>query len=89
MKTIDTRSVSMDIAGQDVITSDKVTLRLNAVVSWRVIDPSAALSKVDDYRQWLYRDAQLALRAVIGARTLDDLLCESSRFCKRSPTSRT
>lgn len=55
---------------------DKVTLRLNAVVTYRVADAHKALSAADDARQALYREAQLALRAVIGARELDQFLAD-------------
>jgi regulator of protease activity HflC (stomatin/prohibitin superfamily) len=65
-----------DVAGQDIMTADKVTLRMNAVVTYRVIDARTAVSTVDDVRQALYREAQLALRAVVGARELDTFLME-------------
>ena len=58
------------------MTADKVTLRINAVASYRVSDPVKAASSVTDYVQSLYRDAQLALREVIGTRELDALLTE-------------
>ncbi len=64
----------LDIAGQDVMTADKVTVRLNAVVTYRVSDPLTATTSVDDFRQALYREAQLALRNAIGTRELDVLL---------------
>jgi len=72
----DLREAMFDVAGQDIMTFDKVTLRLNAVVTYRVNDVRAAVSVVDDVRQTLYREAQLALRAVIGARELDALLTD-------------
>ena len=56
------------------MTSDKVTLRLNAVATYRVTDAHRAVSESDDFHQALYREAQLALRTVIGARELDDFL---------------
>jgi regulator of protease activity HflC (stomatin/prohibitin superfamily) len=59
-----------------VISQDKVTLRLNAVVTWRVTDALKSVTAVEDASQALYREAQLALRAVIGARELDALLTE-------------
>ena len=72
----DLREAMFDVAGQDIMTADKVTLRMNAVVTYRVIDARAAVSTVDDVRQALYREAQLALRAVVGARELDTFLME-------------
>jgi regulator of protease activity HflC (stomatin/prohibitin superfamily) len=58
------------------MTLDKVTLRLNAVVTFRVIDARQAVSTVENVRQALYRDAQLALRAIVGARELDAFLTD-------------
>jgi regulator of protease activity HflC (stomatin/prohibitin superfamily) len=71
---VDLRELVVDVAGQDVMTADKVTLRLNAVVTYKVADPVKAVTTVEDYRQALYREAQLALRAVVGTRELDALL---------------
>jgi regulator of protease activity HflC (stomatin/prohibitin superfamily) len=71
---VDLREQVVDVAGQEIMTADKVTLRLNAVVTFKVVDPLKAVSTVEDYRQALYREAQLALRGVIGTRELDKLL---------------
>ena len=73
---VDLREAMIDIAGQDIMTADKVTLRMNAVVTYRVVDARQAVSVVDDARQALYREAQLALRAVVGARELDTFLTD-------------
>lgn len=73
---VDLRETMLDIAGQDIMTADKVTLRMNAVVTYRVVDAPRTLSVADDARQALYREAQLALRAVVGARELDALLAD-------------
>lgn len=74
LKTVDLREQLLDVSGQELMTSDRVTLRLNVSVSWRVVDVEEALTASTDYRQALYREAQLALRAVVGERTLDKLL---------------
>ena len=71
---VDMRETMVDIGGQEIMTADKVTLRLNALVTYRVVDARQSVSVADDARQTLYREAQLALRAVIGARDLDDFL---------------
>jgi len=73
---VELREQVADVAGQDIITADKVTLRINAVVTWRVADPVKAVTEVEDHAQALYREAQLALRAVVGTRELDALLAE-------------
>jgi regulator of protease activity HflC (stomatin/prohibitin superfamily) len=74
--TVDQREQVVDVAGQEIMTADKVTLRLNAVVTFKVRDALRAVTAVDDHRQALYREAQLALRAIVGARTLEALLGE-------------
>ncbi len=73
---VDLRETMLDIGGQEIMTADKVTLRLNAVVTYRVADAHKALSTADDARQALYREAQLALRTVIGGRELDQFLAD-------------
>lgn len=70
----DLREATIDVGGQEIMTADNVTLRLNAVVTYRVSDPRRAVCAVDDAKQALYREAQFALRAVVGARDLDALL---------------
>jgi regulator of protease activity HflC (stomatin/prohibitin superfamily) len=73
---VDLREATLDVAGQEVMCADKVTIRLNAVVTYRVADPRRAVGTADDFKQALYREAQLALRAVVGARELDALLAD-------------
>jgi regulator of protease activity HflC (stomatin/prohibitin superfamily) len=79
---IDQRETMLDVGGQEIMTSDKVTLRLNAVVTYRVADPRRAVSMVDDARQALYREAQLALRGIIGTRELDLFLSDKDAVAK-------
>jgi regulator of protease activity HflC (stomatin/prohibitin superfamily) len=73
---IDARELILDVAGQEIMTADKVTLRLNALVTYRVVDARRSLSVVDDARQALYRETQLVLRALVGARELDSFLTD-------------
>ena len=73
---VDTRELILDVAGQEIMTADKVTLRLNALVSYRITDARLALAVVDDARQALYRETQLVLRALLGARDLDQFLAD-------------
>jgi regulator of protease activity HflC (stomatin/prohibitin superfamily) len=75
---IDMREIVMDIGGQEIMTSDKVSLRLNAIVTYRVSDARKAVETVSDVGQTLYREAQLALRAVVGTRELDALLADKN-----------
>ncbi len=73
---VDLRETMVEIGGQDIMTADKVTLRLNAIVTYRVADARRTVSQTDDVRQALYRESQLVLRAVIGARELDVFLTD-------------
>ncbi len=74
--TVDRREQVLDVAGQEIMTRDKVTLRVNLVVTYRVTDPVAAVTKVADASQTLYREAQLVLRAAVGTRDIDALLAD-------------
>jgi regulator of protease activity HflC (stomatin/prohibitin superfamily) len=73
---VDTRETMVDVSGQDIMTADKVSLRMNALVTYRIVDARKAVSATDDARQSLYRETQLALRAVVGVRELDVFLSD-------------
>ena len=75
LQTVGLTNRELEINGQEIITADKVTLRINAVIVWRVTD---ACKLIDSglTETSLYREAQLALRAIIGTRELDPLLAE-------------
>jgi len=75
-KTADRREQVADVAGQEIMTSDKVTLRVNLIVTWLVADVIRATNASQDYAQALYREAQLVLRAAVGTKTLDALLAD-------------
>ena len=79
---IDLRETMVDVGGQDIMTADKVTLRLNAVVTYKIVDARKAVSQTDDVRQALYRETQLVLRSVIGARELDVFLTDKDVVAK-------
>jgi regulator of protease activity HflC (stomatin/prohibitin superfamily) len=79
---VDLREQVLDVSGQELMTADKVTLRINAVVAYRVVDPVRALTTVESYGQALYRESQLALRSVIGARELDAFLSDKERVAQ-------
>jgi regulator of protease activity HflC (stomatin/prohibitin superfamily) len=82
VQAVDLREQVVDVAGQEIMTADKVTLRMNAVVTFKVADPLKAVTTVEDHRQALYREAQLALRAVVGTRELDALLSDKDAVAK-------
>ena len=71
---VDLKEQVLDISGQEIMTADKVTLRLNALVAYRITDPLRSVTEVDGAAQALYRSAQLALREAVGAKDLDTLL---------------
>lgn len=75
-KCLDLREQVLDVAGQEIMTQDKVTLRVNLLVTYQVLDPYKAVVVVNDHVQALYREAQLALRAAVGTRSLDALLAD-------------
>jgi regulator of protease activity HflC (stomatin/prohibitin superfamily) len=75
-KAIDRREQAADVAGQEIMTSDKVTLRVNLIVTWLVADVIRATNASQDYAQALYREAQLVLRAAVGTKSLDALLAD-------------
>ena len=79
---VDLRDTMIDVGGQEIMTADKVTLRLNAVVGYCIVDARKAVTAADDVRQTLYREAQLALRAVVGARELDAFLTDKDAVAK-------
>lgn len=76
VSTFGMRETVLDIPGQEILTADKVTLRLNAVACFRMADPIKVITQIDDANQALYREVQLALRTVIGNRELDTLLTD-------------
>lgn len=73
---VDMRENLLDISGQEILTGDRVSLRLNAVATYRVTDARTAVCQVENFPQALYREAQLALRGLIGTRSLDALLAD-------------
>jgi regulator of protease activity HflC (stomatin/prohibitin superfamily) len=68
------RTVTMDIPPQDIITRDNVTVKVNAVTYFRVLDPLRAILEIEDYRFATSQIAQTTLRSNIGQATLDELL---------------
>ncbi len=75
-KPVDMREQILDIGGQDMLTADKLAVRLNASLSFRVEDPVKCATVAVDAGQALYREAQLLLRAAVGGHDLDALLAD-------------
>ena len=80
MQKMDLRTVTMDIPAQEVITRDNVTVRVNAVAYFRVIDPNSAVVNVADYIRATSQIAQTTLRSVLGQSSLDDLLSQREKI---------
>jgi regulator of protease activity HflC (stomatin/prohibitin superfamily) len=74
MVKVSLRTVVMDVPPQDIITKDNVTVKVNAVVYFRVIDPRSAIIEVEDYLYATSQLSQTTLRSVLGQSQLDDLL---------------
>jgi regulator of protease activity HflC (stomatin/prohibitin superfamily) len=70
------RTVTMDVPPQDVITKDNVSVKVNAVIYFRVVDPQRAIVEVEDYLYATSMMAQTSLRSVLGQSQLDDLLAK-------------
>ena len=77
---ISLRTVVLDVPPQDIITRDNVSVKVNAVVYFRVIDPRRAVVEVENYNYATSQLAQTTLRSVLGQAELDDLLAERDRL---------
>jgi len=80
MVKVDLRVITMDVPYQEVITKDNVTVRVNAVVYFRVIDPESSVVKVLDFIRATSQISQTTLRSVLGQSELDGLLSERERL---------
>src|SRR4028118_703984 len=80
MVRVDTRVITMDVPAQEVITLDNVTIKVNAVLYFMVVDPSKAVVNVLDYIRATMQIAQTTVRSVMGKVELDTLLADRSRI---------
>ena len=80
MMRVDLRTVTLDVPAQEAITKDNVTIKVNAVVYFRVLDPGAAIIQIEDYRRATWQIAQTTLRNVIGQSELDELLSHREKI---------
>jgi regulator of protease activity HflC (stomatin/prohibitin superfamily) len=83
MVKMDLRTVTMDIPPQDVITRDNVSVKVNAVLYFRVLDPNRAVREVENYLFATSQLAQVTLRSVCGQGELDELLAEREKINTR------
>ena len=80
MARVSLRTIVMDVPAQDIITRDNVSVKVNAVVYFRVMDPRKAIVEVESYHYATSQLAQTTLRSVLGQVELDDLLSERERL---------
>jgi regulator of protease activity HflC (stomatin/prohibitin superfamily) len=76
VKVIDLRRQSLDVTGQEVLTRDRVTLRVNLAAEYQVVDAVKAATAVKDFADALYRALQFAFRKSLGAKSLDEILAD-------------
>ncbi|HEY0634593.1 MAG TPA: slipin family protein [Gammaproteobacteria bacterium] len=80
MERVDLRTVVMDVPSQDVISRDNVSVKVNAVIYFRVIDPQRAIIQVENFLEATSQLAQTTLRSVLGQHDLDDMLAERDKL---------
>jgi regulator of protease activity HflC (stomatin/prohibitin superfamily) len=83
MARLDLRTITLDVPSQDVITRDNVSIKVNAVLYFRVLDPNRAVVEVQNYLYATSQIAQTTLRSVCGQAHLDELLAEREKFNAR------
>ncbi|GLR49601.1 slipin family protein [Shinella yambaruensis] len=74
VRVVDLKRQSLDVTGQELLTRDKVTIRVNIAAEYRVVEPLKAVSEVKDFADALYRALQFAFRQTLGTLTLDQIL---------------
>ncbi|MGR9044518.1 MAG: slipin family protein [Gammaproteobacteria bacterium] len=82
VRLVDLRLQSVDVGGQEMLTKDRVSLRINLSASYRVENAELATMQLADYADFLYRELQLALREAVGGKTLDELLADKNALNK-------
>jgi len=74
VKLLDLRVQTTDVSGQEILTKDRVSLRINLSASYNIVDPETVALKLKDYASFLYLELQLRLREAVGTKLLDELL---------------
>jgi regulator of protease activity HflC (stomatin/prohibitin superfamily) len=77
---VDVRERELTIKGQEILTADKVAIRVSIIVQFRVADPKAALHEVENYQERLYGDVQLAARRSLASMALEEILTDRNRL---------
>ena len=80
VRLVDMRERDLTIKGQEILTADKVALRVSVIVQFRITDPRAAIHSVENYEERLYSDVQLAARRSLATMTLEELLTNRNKL---------
>ena len=91
MVRVDLRTIVLDVPTQDVISHDNVSVKVNAIIYFRIVDPDKSVIQVQEYMEATSQLAQTTLRSMLGKHDLDEMLSEwgkLNRICKLSSTSR-
>ncbi len=80
VELVDVRERELTIKGQEILTADKVAIRVSIIVQFRVTDPKAALHEVENYQERLYGDVQLAARRSLASMNLEEILTDRNRL---------
>lgn len=80
VKQIDSRLQNMEVNGQEILTKDRVSLRVNLSATWQVCDARKVSEELADHTDFLYRELQLALRMMVSTQTLDELLVDKNKL---------
>jgi regulator of protease activity HflC (stomatin/prohibitin superfamily) len=78
VEMVDLRLQAMEVSGQEILTRDKVSLRVNLTAMWQVVDAVKARATVSNFVDYVYKELQFALREAVGSRTLDELLTDKN-----------
>lgn len=79
----DGRLQNMEINGQEILTKDRVSLRINLSATWQIKQPEVVKAELADVKDFLYREMQLALRTIVSTQTLDELLADKNSLNRR------
>ncbi len=80
VELVDLRLQTMEVSGQEILTRDKVSLRVNLTALWQVLDAVKARTRLTNVGEYVYKELQFALREAVGGRTLDELLGDKGAF---------
>lgn len=78
VRQLDLRLQNMEVNGQEILTKDKVSLRINLSAMWQIANAEKVKTELADAKDYLYRELQLALRAIVSTQTLDELLADKN-----------